>query len=209
MKTKLSTINKSILIILLVIIADQWLKIYVKTHFAIGESVRLSSWSYIYFIENNGMAFGMEIISKIFLTLFRIVAVGLIGYMIYKLIKKDKYPFGFIACLSLILAGAFGNIIDCVLYGVMFSESTHFQVAQIFPASGGYASLFYGKVVDMFYFPIIETTLPDWLPIWGGDYFVFFSPVFNIADSAITCGVLAMIIFYRKQLNSELKEDKK
>ena len=199
--------KKSILIILLVIIADQFLKIWIKTHFALYENVRITDWFYIYFIENNGMAFGMELISKIFLSLFRVVAVGFIGYYIYHIIKKG-YPQGFVACISLIFAGALGNIIDSAFYGLIFNDS-HGQIATLFPEGGGYAPAFYGKVVDMFYFPIIDTTLPSWLPFWGGDDFVFFSPIFNLADSSITVGVILLLIFYRNMLDKKKKPETK
>lgn len=194
--------KKSILIILLIIIADQFLKIWIKTHFSLYESVHVTNWFYINFIENNGMAFGMELISKIFLTLFRIVAVGFIGYFIYTIVQK-KYPFGFIASISAIFAGALGNILDSIFYGVIFSESSPTQASSLFPTGGGYAPILYGKVVDMFYFPIIETTLPSWIPVWGGSDFIFFSPIFNLADSAITVGVIFILIFYRNLLSDK------
>ncbi len=193
--------KKSILFILLILIVDQISKIWIKTNFVLGEEIYVAGWFRILFIENNGMAFGMELFSKVFLTLFRIVAVVGIGYFIHYSLKK-KYPFGFIACMSLIFAGALGNIIDCTFYGIIFNDS-HGQVAALFPEGGGYAPLFQGKVVDMLYFPIIETTLPGWLPFWGGQDFVFFSPVFNLADSAITIGVACLLIFYSKLLNDK------
>ncbi|MDR0872086.1 MAG: signal peptidase II [Prevotellaceae bacterium] len=178
----LSVGKKSILVILLVLIIDQISKIWIKTHFALGESVEVFSWFQIAFIENNGMAFGMEFIGKLFLTLFRIVAVGGIGYLIYRFIKQNKYSDGFIICIALIFAGALGNIIDCVFYGVAFD----------------YAPLFYGKVVDMLYFPIIRNAAGETL---------FFSPVFNIADSAITVAVIYILIFYRKYLGDNKNEE--
>lgn len=203
MKTRISPLHKSILIIFLVLFADQALKIWIKTNFFLGEHIRVADWFFIYFIENNGMAFGVELFSKIFLTLFRIVAVIFIGYFIYSSIKKEKYPFGFIAAVSFIFAGALGNIIDSVFYGLIFSESSVSQVASFMPEAGGYAPVFYGKVVDMFYFPIIQTTLPNWLPFWGGNEFVFFSPIFNLADSSITIGVFIIFLFYRFVLNEK------
>jgi len=189
--------KKSILLILAVLVVDQILKIWIKTSFELGESVRVANWFYIYFVENPGMAFGMEFIPKTFLTLFRIVASGAIGYAIYYVVKK-QYPFGFVACVSLIFAGAFGNIIDSTFYGLIF-DSSYGQVATLFPADGGYAPVFQGKVVDMFYFPLF--TFPDWVPFLGGG--IFFSPVFNIADSAITIGVACLLIFYRKLLDDK------
>ena len=192
--------KKSILLILAILIVDQILKIWIKTSFELGESIRVANWFYIYFVENPGMAFGMDFIPKTFLTLFRIVASGAIAYGIYYAVKK-QYPMGFIACVSLIFAGAFGNIIDSTFYGLIF-DSSYGQVATLFPAGGGYAPVFQGKVVDMFYFPLF--TFPDWMPFLGGG--IFFSPVFNIADSAITIGVACLLIFYRKLLDDKKPE---
>ena len=163
-------------------------------------SIRVTDWFYIYFTENNGMAFGMEIFGKLFLTTFRIVAVGLIGYYLYKIIKKG-FKTGYIVCVALILTGALGNIIDSVFYGVFFNESTHSQIASFMPEGGGYSTWFYGKVVDMFYFPIIDTNWPTWMPFVGGEHFIFFSPIFNFADAAISCGIIALLLFYSKYLN--------
>lgn len=190
------------LFIVVLLAIDQWVKIYIKTHFTIGESVDVFGWFKILFVENNGMAFGIEVISKLFLSLFRLIACGFIGYYLYTLVKK-RSNLGYILCIAAIWAGAFGNIIDSIFYGVFFSESTYYQVAEFLPTGGGYAGWFHGKVVDMLYFPIIETRLPYWLPIWGGDEFVFFRPVFNIADSAITCGVIYLLLFERKHLMKE------
>ena len=182
-----------------VLLIDQFIKIWVKTSMYWHESIRVTDWCYIFFTENNGMAFGMEIIGKLFLTSFRIVAVILIGYYLYRFIKLGLQA-GFIVCISLILTGALGNIIDCVFYGVLFSESTPGQIATFLPKGGGYAPMLYGKVVDMFYFPLIETTWPAWMPIVGGENFIFFSPIFNFADAAISCGIFALFIFYSKYL---------
>ena len=190
----------SMLIILSVLIIDQLIKVWIKTHMYWHESIRVTDWFYIYFTENNGMAFGMEIFGKLFLTVFRIVAVGFIGWFLYKCVKQGMKT-GFIVCISLILTGALGNIIDSVCYGVLFSESTHSQLATFLPEGGGYAPLLYGKVVDMFYFPIIETNWPEWMPFIGGNHFIFFSPIFNFADAAISCGIIAMLLFYGKYLN--------
>ena len=153
------------------------------------------------------MAFGIEVIGKLFLSVFRIVSVGFIGYYLYQLIRKN-YQFGFIACVSLVLAGAIGNIIDSVFYGVIFDHSFG-QVATLFPENGGYAGWLHGKVVDMFYFPLIETTWPDWMPIWGGQEFIFFRPIFNLADSAICVGVFLLLIFYRNTLSKSLGGEEK
>ena len=194
----MSITKKSILLIFLVLLVDQASKIYIKTNFALGDHIEVLSWFQIYFIENNGMAFGMEIISKLFLTLFRIVAVGGLAYFIYTLIKKQARA-GYILTVSLLLAGAAGNIFDSLFYGVLFSESTQMQAANFLPETGGYANLFYGKVVDMLYFPIIRNNAGETL---------FFSPVFNIADSAISIAVAIILIFFRKDLNDSLESKK-
>ena len=183
------------------VIIDQVIKILVKTNMSIGENFNvIGQWFKIYFIENEGMAFGMKFggsVGKFILSLFRIVLFGALVYWIRALLKKPGTPSGVTVGLTLIAAGALGNIIDSVFYGVLFSESTHVP-ATFLPAEGGYASLFYGKVVDMFYFPIIDTYGPDWVPFVGGDHFIFFSPIFNFADAAISCGVIALLLFYSK-----------
>lgn len=190
----------ALLIIFSVLIIDQIIKIWIKTHMYWHESIRITDWFYIYFTENSGMAFGMEIFAKLFLTLFRIAAVAAIGWFLYKFIKL-KMRTGFIICVSLVLTGALGNIIDSVFYGVLFDESTHSQIASFMPEGGGYAPLLYGKVVDMFYFPIIDTNWPEWMPFVGGEHFIFFSPIFNFADAAISCGIIALLLFYSKDFN--------
>ncbi len=171
------------------------------------------NWFIIHFTENNGMAFGLQFAGgygKLALSLFRIFAVGFLGWYIFRL-AKSKTAFGVIFCFSLILAGAMGNIIDSALYGMLFSESTYFDLARFLPAEGGYSTFLHGKVVDMFYFPILEGNYPQWFPILGGDHFIFFRPVFNVADSAITCGVISLLIFQRQFFNTpkETNEDKK
>lgn len=191
--------TKAVIIIILAIVLDQILKIFVKTHFCLHESLRITNWFYLYFTENNGMAFGWEFFDKIFLTLFRIVAAGLLIWYLTYLCKRPKFPTGYIVCIALIIAGALGNVFDCLFYGLIFDDS-YGHLAQLFPEAGGYAPLFYGRVVDMLYFPLIDTTLPDWFPIWGGQNFIFFRPVFNLADSCITVGVLAVLIFYNKYI---------
>ena len=213
----------ALLVIFSVLIADQIIKIYVKTHMYWHQSENAikwlyeklgmvdaepPTWFYIYFTENNGMAFGMEIFGKLFLTLFRIVAVGAIGWYLTRIIKQGLKT-GYIVCVSLILTGALGNIIDSVFDGVLFNESTHSQIASFLPEGGGYAPLFYGKVVDMFYFPIIDTNWPQWMPFVGGDHFIFFSPIFNLADAAISCGIIALLLFYSKYLNDSYHAIKK
>lgn len=192
-------------IVVLLLLFDQAIKIWIKTHFQLYESVEITPWFYLYFTENPGMAFGIELGGKLFLSIFRIVAVGFIGYYLYLLVKKN-YQFGFIACISLIMAGAMGNIFDSVFYGVLFDHS-YGQVATFLPEGGGYAGWLHGKVVDMFYFPLIKTTLPDWLPVWGGDEFIFFRPIFNLADSAICVGVFLVLIFYRHTFARSLSEE--
>jgi signal peptidase II len=176
---------------------DQAIKIYIKLHFALGDHISIFSWFQIYFIENNGMAFGMELIGKLFLTIFRIIAVGALGYYIHILIKK-QFSTGYILTISLVLAGAAGNIIDSVFYGLFFNDS-YGHIATFLPEGGGYASLFYGKVVDMIYFPIIQNNAGETL---------FFSPVFNIADASISVAVVIILIFFRKELNESLETKK-
>ena len=191
--------KRSIWIVLTTLVLDQALKIWVKTHMYLGQEYQIFDWFYIHFTENNGMAFGMEFggdWGKLGLSLFRIVFVVFMASFLLKLIRKNADKV-LIVSLSLVLAGAVGNIIDGTLYGILFSESYR-QLATFLPEYGGYAPLFFGKVVDMFYFPIFKGYLPEWIPFWGGDYFVFFRPVFNIADSAISIGVAIMVIFQKK-----------
>ena len=191
----------SAFIVIAVLVIDQIIKIWVKTNMYWHESIKITDWFYIYFTENNGMAFGMEIFNKFFLTGFRIIAAIAITYLLVQYVKRN-YKTGFLVCVSLILAGAVGNIIDCVFYGEIFSESTHSTLATFVPVGEGYADWFYGKVVDMFYFPIIDTNWPEWMPFVGGEHFIFFSPIFNFADAAISCGIIALILFYGKYLNN-------
>jgi len=201
-------LKKALFIIIPIIIIDQIFKIWIKTHMHIGEEIKvLGNWFIIHFIENNGMAFGMEFAGetgKVILTVFRIIAVGALGWYIKHLINK-KAGFGLIASISLILTGALGNILDSVFYGVIFSESTYYNVAAFMPEGGGYSSFLHGKVVDMLYFPVIHTFYPDWVPYLGGKDFIFFRPVFNIADSAITIGVLSLILFQRNVFAKKVK----
>lgn len=207
MKRILTKGQLSLFIIFAVLIIDQIIKIWVKTHMFWHESIRITDWFFIYFTENNGMAFGMEFIGKLFLTSFRIVAVALIIWYLVKIIRQNLKT-GYIVCISLILAGAIGNIIDCVFYGVIFSESTHGTIANFVPVGEGYSEWLYGKVVDMFYFPIIDTNWPEWMPFVGGEHFIFFSPIFNFADAAISCGIIALILFYSKYLNDNMGHSK-
>lgn len=203
---KLSKSWGAVFVVMLLLILDQALKIWIKTHLQLHESIEIAPWFYLYFTENPGMAFGIEVIGKLFLSIFRIVAVGFIGYYLYKLVKED-YPLGFIACISLILAGAIGNIVDSIFYGVIFDHSFG-QVASFVPFGEGYATWLHGKVVDMFYFPLIQTDLPEWVPIWGGKEFVFFRPIFNLADAAICVGVFLLLLFYRRTLSESLSKEK-
>lgn len=191
--------KRPLLIILLVLILDQVLKIYIKTHFVLGEEHIIAPWFIIHFTENNGMAFGMQFsgqYGKIFLSVFRIAALTGIGYYLWTLIKR-KAPVGLISSFALIFAGAMGNILDSTFYGVLFSDSGY-ELSRFLPSEGGYASLLHGKVVDMFYFPLLEGHFPSWLPFWGNEEFLFFRPVFNISDSAITVGVVLILLFQKK-----------
>lgn len=194
------------LFIVLVLLVDQIVKIWIKTHMTIGESIPiLGDWFQIYFIENNGMAFGMQFggsAGKLMLSLFRIVLIGVIIVYIRKLLK-EKAPTGVLVGVSLILVGAVGNVIDSMFYGLVFSESTFTSVATLFPEGGGYSGFLHGKVVDMLYFPVINTTLPSWVPFWGGNDFLFFRPIFNIADSCITTGVAYLLLFQRKYFTKQ------
>lgn len=201
--------SRPLLAIFLILIADQVLKFWIKLNMTLGQEYKIiGNWAIIHFTENNGMAFGMEFggeAGKLALTLFRIVAVLGIGYGLIYMIKH-KYHRGLIMNLSLIFAGAMGNIIDSSFYGMIFSESSYYEPAKFLPAEGGYSSLFHGKVVDMFYMPIIQTTYPSWFPFWGGEELIFFRPVFNLADTAISIGVI-MILIYQKTYFKEEKEE--
>ena len=191
------------LLIILVLLADQVLKIYIKTHFYYQEEHKvLGNWFKLHFIENEGMAWGGKIpggFGKIILTLFRLVAV-IVGTFYLRNIIRKKYHKGFIICAALIYAGALGNLLDSMFYGLIFSNSDPYMqnVAKLFPAGGGYTSFLHGKVVDMLYFPIIDSHFPSWLPVWGGQDFEFFSPVFNLADASISTGVIAILIWQKK-----------
>ncbi|MDY2692117.1 MAG: lipoprotein signal peptidase [Prevotella sp.] len=188
------------LFIVLLLVIDQVIKIEVKTGMRLHESIRITDWFYISFIENNGMAYGMTIINKLVLSIFRIVAISVLGYYLCRQIKLGARNF-YIACLALVWAGAAGNLIDCMFYGLIFNASSPYYLSYFVPFGQGYAPFLMGKVVDMFYFPLVVTTWPDWVPFWGGDAFVFFSPVFNFADSCISVGVVLLLLFCRQELS--------
>jgi signal peptidase II len=200
----------TLFIVLIVILCDQFVKYYIKTHFYYGEEVSvIGNWFRLHFIENEGMAFGMKLsqaaIGKLVLTLFRLVAV-VIGFVVLKKLCDKKYTTGALVCGSLILAGALGNLIDSIFYGMIFTESG-FHIAQLVPFGKGYGELFHGKVVDMFYFPIVDVVLPNWIPIKGGERFQFFEPVFNIADAAISVGVITLLVFQKKFLTHHIERN--
>ena len=202
-----------ILIIFVVLVLDQWLKFYIKTNFQYGQGFDIFglSWAKIHFVENEGMAFGITFggkAGKLFLSLFRIFMVAVLAYMINKLIKSGE-SVGLLISFALIIAGAIGNILDSAFYGVLFSESSyHGSPAAFLPEGGGYAPFLFGQVVDMFYFPLIDTVLPDWVPVWGGERFRFFKPVFNVADAAISTGVVSILLFHRSFFRDAEKEEK-
>lgn len=189
----------AVLIVMAILLVDQAIKIWVKTNMTLHESIYITDWFQICFIENNGMAYGMELGSKVVLSLFRLILIGAIGYYTYLQVQKKARP-GYIACLAMVIAGALGNIFDCMFYGLMFSASSDFYTSYIVPFGTGYAPFLMGKVVDMFYFPLIVTTWPQWVPFVGGEQFVFFSPIFNFADASISVGFVLVMLFYRKEL---------
>lgn len=207
--------NKAILSILLIsaiLIVDQIIKIWIKTNMMLGEEFLVfgQEWFRIHFVENNGMAFGIEMlggsVGKLFLSLFRIVAIGAIGYFLHKLCKGGYSTF-LIICVSMVFAGAVGNVIDCIFYGVVFDTSLG-HVASFLPEAGGYSTWMQGRVVDMFYFPLIDSYFPEWFPIWGGEHFLFFRPVFNFADASISVGIALLVLFSRNELSNALNSDK-
>ncbi len=187
------------LTVTLALVIDQWIKFEVKTGLPLGGEIRIADWFYIKFIENNGMAYGMTFINKPVLSVFRIVLISLLGWYTCRQIKKGARIF-YVFTLSLIFAGAAGNLLDCMFYGLIFSGSSPFYVSYVVPFGEGYSTFLTGKVVDMFYFPIIRTTWPDWMPIWGGQEYVFFSPVFNFADACISVGFVMLLLFCRREL---------
>ena len=185
-------------VVLLVI--DQWIKVSVKTGMCLHESIKVTVWFYISFIENNGMAFGMTMINKLVLSIFRIVAIVALGWYLARQLRR-RVRMLWLVCLTLVFAGAVGNLVDCMFYGLIFNASSPYYVSYFVPFGHGYAPFLMGKVVDMFYFPIIVTTWPEWVPFFGGDEFVFFSPVFNFADSCVSVGVIMVLLFCRRELS--------
>lgn len=189
------------MLFLLIILADQIIKVAVKTHMYLHQSIHITDWFQILFTENNGMAFGAEFLNKYFLTSFRIVAVSVLIYIIIRNIRRGV-SWGLLLCLVLITAGAAGNIVDCLFYGLIFNNPPAPIVAEFVPWGTGYESLMMGRVVDMFYFPLVEFDWPSWIPMIGDKHFIFFSPIFNLADACISCGIIALLLFYRKVLQS-------
>lgn len=210
---KLSRGTRISIFVVLLLVIDQVIKILVKTNMTIGQSIHvLGDWFQIYFIENNGMAFGMQFggqIGKYLLSIFRIVLVAIILIYMRRLLKKPETPWGVLIGLAAIMCGALGNIVDSLFYGLIFSESTFTQVAHLFPEGGGYAPFLQGKVVDMLYFPLIDTDLPSWVPFWGGRHVIFFRPIFNFADSCITCGAIYLLIFHWRFFSVNKSDDDK
>ncbi|MBD5211071.1 MAG: lipoprotein signal peptidase [Bacteroidales bacterium] len=209
MTAKLSHYQWAVIVAILVVVLDQILKIWVKTSFYLGQEREITSWFRLCFIENNGMAFGWQLGSKIFLTLFRVAFVGVLVYYLVKLKNSPGIKMGYLLCVSLVIAGALGNIIDCMFYGLIFNDPMPTAVATMFPEGGGYAPFLQGRVVDMLSFPLFSFNWPDWVPVVGGEHFEFFKPIFNLADAAISCGIIAVILFYSKQLAYSFAELKR
>lgn len=189
-------------IVFLVILADQAMKIWIKTSFYLGEDLPITSWWHLKFIENNGMAFGLELWNKIFLTLGRIAAVAVFIWFVVKIKSVKGLRTGFFVAMAMIIAGAAGNIFDCVFYGRIFNDPWPPEIAVLFPEGGGYAPWFEGRVVDMMYFPLFDFYWPDWIPWIGGTYFEFFQYIFNIADASICVGVALLILFYSRDFST-------
>lgn len=195
----------AVLVAVSAIVIDQVIKVAVKLNMYLHESFSVcGDWFYIYFTENKGMAFGMELGGKLFLTSFRLVAVSLLGYYLYRIIRNTKFPVGYIVSIALVFAGAMGNIIDSLFYGEIFTHSMG-RVASLVPFGEGYGDFLYGAVVDMFYFPLFSFDWPAWMPFVGGEHFIFFSPIFNFADACISCSIVSILLFYRNCINKPLK----
>jgi signal peptidase II len=190
----------AVILVILILLIDQAIKIWVKTSMCLHESIHITDWFYINFIENMGMAFGMQLGSKILLSLFRVVAISVLGYYIWLQVRKNART-GYIVCLAMVLAGAAGNLIDCMFYGLCFANSSEFYVSYLVPFGTGYAPFLMGKVVDMFYFPLVEWDWAQWIPFVGGEHFIFFSPVFNFADASISVSVVLILLFFRKEIS--------
>lgn len=208
----MANINKSrgilaVTLILVLLVIDQVIKIWVKTNMPLYDTIEITSWFKIHYIENNGMAFGMTFVNKLVLSLFRIAAIVLLCYYISLLVRRGC-RLGYLICVAIVTAGAAGNIFDSMFYGLIFSGSSPYYVSYFVPFGDGYAPFLMGKVVDMFYFPLIESTFPDWVPFWGGESFVFFSPVFNFADACVSVGVVVVLLFYQRELTELFKDDK-
>lgn len=195
------------IIVVAVIAADQFLKVWIKTNFYLNEDYEITSWFHIHFIQNNGMAFGLEFFHKYVLTFFRLALFCFLIWYMRRLCREARVPTGYLVCIALIAAGAFGNIIDCVIYGEIFTNPYPPHVASIVPWGDGYGSLFQGLVVDMLYFPLFSFHWPEWMPFIGGKLFSFFDPVFNIADCAISVGMISILVFYFKLLEHSLEND--
>ena len=196
-KTQRRTMWIALAAVILILIVDQTSKVWVKTNMHLSETKDIFPWFKILFTENPGMAFGIELVDTYVLTIFRIIVVSVLGVVVYRLIKRE-YKTGFVICFACIMAGALGNIFDCAFYGVLFNESSFGKVAEFMPEGGGYSTFLHGRVVDMLYFPLVQTTWPSWVPKWGGSEFVFFRPIFNIADSSICVSVFVLLLFYRR-----------
>ena len=196
----------AMVVVLLVI--DQIIKVYIKTHFCLGESVRVTDWFYIEFVENNGMAWGMSFIGKFWLSILRTAAIAVLIWYLHRIIQAGKHRLLYVFMVALVLTGAIGNMLDSMFYGLVFTGSSPYFLSYAVPFGEGYAPFLMGKVVDMFRFPFFSYTWPEWVPFLGGQHGTFFDPVFNFADSCVTVGILSLLLFCRKELE-ELGEGKK
>jgi signal peptidase II len=204
-------VKKPLLLVFIILLIDQLIKLWVKSNMYLGQEIVLfPNWGIIHFTENNGMAFGMELegsYGKLLLSSFRVLAITGLGYYLFWLVK-NKENTGYIYCIAMVFAGALGNLLDSAFYGLLFNESYN-QVATLFPAEGGYAPFLFGRVVDMFYFPMLHGHFPAWLPFWGGEDFIFFRPVFNFADFSISMGVGLIILNQKKYFAESMNESEK